>query len=37
VLIDMHALLTRGAPPDQRFGLRETKNEEGARYRLIGA
>jgi esterase/lipase superfamily enzyme len=37
VLIDMHALLTRGAPPEERFGLRAAKNEEGARYWLIGA
>ena len=37
VLTDMHALITRGAPPDERFGLREAKNEEGARYWLIGA
>ena len=37
VLIDMHALITRGAAPDERFGLREAKNEEGARYWLIGA
>jgi esterase/lipase superfamily enzyme len=37
VLIDMHALITRGAPPEERFGLREAKNEEGERYWLIGA
>jgi esterase/lipase superfamily enzyme len=37
VLIDMHALITQGAPPDKRFGLREAKNEEGERYWLIGA
>jgi len=37
VLIDMHALITHGAPPSERFGLRETKNEEGERYWLIGA
>jgi esterase/lipase superfamily enzyme len=37
VLIDMHALITHGAPPHERFGLREAKNEEGERYWLIGA
>jgi esterase/lipase superfamily enzyme len=37
VLTDMHALITRGAPPGERFGLREAKNEEGARYWLVGA
>ena len=37
VLIDMHALITHGAPPNERFGLREAKNEEGERYWLIGA
>jgi esterase/lipase superfamily enzyme len=37
VLTDMHALITRGAPPDDRFGLREANNEEGERYWLIGA
>jgi esterase/lipase superfamily enzyme/tetratricopeptide (TPR) repeat protein len=37
VLIDMHALITQGASPDKRFGLREAKNEEGERYWLIGA
>ena len=37
VLTDMHALITQGAPPDKRFGLREAKNEEGERYWLIGA
>jgi hypothetical protein len=36
-LIDMHALITQGAPPDKRFGLREAKNEKGERYWLIGA
>jgi esterase/lipase superfamily enzyme len=36
VLTDMHTLITRGAPPDQRFGLRETKNEQGERFWLIG-
>jgi hypothetical protein len=33
----MHALITRGAPPGERFGLRAAQNEEGARYWLIGA
>jgi hypothetical protein len=37
VLTDMHALITRSAPPNERFGLRETKNEEGEQYWLIGA
>jgi esterase/lipase superfamily enzyme len=37
VLTDMHALITRGAPPDQRFGLRVTTNEQGERFWLIGA
>jgi esterase/lipase superfamily enzyme len=37
VLTDMHALITHGAPPGERFGLREAKNEEGERYWLIGA
>ena len=38
VLYDMHAqLITRGAPPNERFGLHEAKNEEGERYWLIGA
>ena len=36
VLTDMHALITRGAPPDQRFGLRPTTNEQGERFWLIG-
>jgi esterase/lipase superfamily enzyme len=29
VLTDIHALITRGAPPDQRFGLRPTTTETG--------
>jgi esterase/lipase superfamily enzyme len=37
VLTDMHALITHGAPPNERFGLREANNEEGERYWLIGA
>jgi esterase/lipase superfamily enzyme len=37
VLIDMHALITRGAAPNERFGLREAKNEAGERFWLIGA
>jgi esterase/lipase superfamily enzyme len=37
VLTDLHALINRGAPPNERFGLREAKNEEGERYWLIGA
>lgn len=37
VLTDMHTLITRDAPPDQRFGLRPTTNEQGERFWLIGA
>ena len=37
VLIDMHALINRGAPPDRRFGLRPATNERGERFWLIGA
>jgi hypothetical protein len=37
LLTDRHALTTRGAPPAERFGLREAKNEEGERYWLIDA
>jgi esterase/lipase superfamily enzyme len=37
VLNDMHALIRYGAPPSQRFGLRETENEQGERFWLIGA
>jgi hypothetical protein len=33
----MHAHIIRAAPPEERFGLREAKNEEGERYCLIGA
>jgi esterase/lipase superfamily enzyme/tetratricopeptide (TPR) repeat protein len=36
VLTDMHALITRGAPPDQRFGLRPTATDTGERFWLIG-
>jgi hypothetical protein len=36
VLTDMHALITRGALPDQRFGLRPTVTETGERFWLIG-
>jgi esterase/lipase superfamily enzyme len=36
VLTDMHALITRGAAPDQRFGLRPTVNDMGERFWLIG-
>jgi esterase/lipase superfamily enzyme len=36
VLTDMHALITQGAAPDRRFGLRATTNEAGERYWLIG-
>jgi hypothetical protein len=32
----MHALITQGAAPDRRFGLRATTNEAGERYWLIG-
>jgi esterase/lipase superfamily enzyme len=37
VLTDMHALIRRGDPPAQRFGLEETKNEQGDRCWLIRA
>jgi esterase/lipase superfamily enzyme len=37
VLMDMHALIEHGAPPNRRFGLREAKDERGAMYWLIGA
>ena len=37
VLSDMHALIRRGVPPDERFGLRQTTNEHGESYWLIGA
>jgi esterase/lipase superfamily enzyme len=37
VLSDMHALIRRGAPPHERFGLRETTDEKGQRFWLIGA
>ena len=37
VLGDMHALIRRGAPPHERFGLRETTDEKGQRFWLIGA
>jgi hypothetical protein len=36
VLTDMHALITRGAPPDQCFGLRPTATDTGERFWLIG-
>jgi esterase/lipase superfamily enzyme len=37
VLHDMHVLIRHGAPPSERFGLREATNEEGKRFWLIGA
>jgi esterase/lipase superfamily enzyme len=37
VLEDMHALIKHGEPPDKRFGLRATRNEQGERFWLIGA
>ncbi len=37
VLVDMHALIRRDAPPTERFGLQEANNEQGGRYWLIGA
>ena len=37
VLTDMHTLIRRGTPPEQRFGLREATNEGGDRFWLIGA
>jgi esterase/lipase superfamily enzyme len=37
VLRDMHALILSGAPPGERFPLRQAENEEGQRYWLIGA
>ena len=30
VLTDMHALITQGAPPDERFGLREAKTRKAS-------
>ena len=37
VLADMHALIKGNAPPEQRIGLRSTRNERGELYWLIGA
>jgi esterase/lipase superfamily enzyme len=37
VLSDMHELINSGRAPHERFGLRESKNEQGERYWLIGA
>jgi esterase/lipase superfamily enzyme len=36
VLTDMHALITRGAPPDQRFGLGPTATDTSERFWLVG-
>jgi hypothetical protein len=32
VLIEMHTLITRGVPPNERFGLHEARNEENKAY-----
>ena len=37
VLRDMHDLIINGAPPEQRFSLREGRNDKGERFWLIGA
>ncbi len=37
VLQDMHDLIARGAPPEQRFGLRAADSPEGGRFWVIGA
>ena len=37
VLTDMHTLITRGMPPNKRFGLQEAINEAGKRYWSIAA
>lgn len=36
VLEDMHRLITTGAPPEARFGLRESTTDEGEQFWLIG-
>jgi len=36
VLHDIHELIHHGAPPDQRFGLREARSETGDSYWLVG-
>jgi esterase/lipase superfamily enzyme len=36
VLQDMHALITAGTPPDERFGLRRSKTGNGELYWTIG-
>jgi hypothetical protein len=33
---DIHSLIKRGAPPEERFGLRRAKNEQGESLWLIG-
>jgi esterase/lipase superfamily enzyme len=37
VLSDMHSLIRRDVPPDERFGLRPSDTETGQRYWIIGA
>jgi len=37
VLQDIHALITRGTPPRERFGLRSSVTEDGHHYWTIGA
>lgn len=37
VVADMHALLTHGSAPDQRFGLRSVLSDTGLPYWLLGA
>jgi len=37
VLHDIHELIRHDAPPDRRFGLREARTEDGARYWRIDA
>ena len=36
LLRDMHDLIINGAPPQQRFSLREGRNDKGERFWLIG-
>jgi esterase/lipase superfamily enzyme len=37
VLRDIHELIARGTPPQQRFGLRNARTEDGRDYWVIGA
>jgi esterase/lipase superfamily enzyme len=37
VLADIHALIKQGLPPEKRMGLRQSRNERGELYWLIGA